>query len=134
LNEREPVSSPSLQSESFVILYVEDNALVRESVADVLSSPLRRFVCVGTRASALDVLGADRVDLLLTDVNLPDGSGLDLAREALQRDPSMPVILCSGDDLSSALPRLGPTAHALRKPFDFDEIEALLDRLAVHRS
>jgi CheY-like chemotaxis protein len=117
----------------FVILYVEDNALVRDSVAELLSDPVRQFICVGTRAGALDALRADRVDLLLTDVNLPDGSGLDVAREASQRHPTMPVILCSGDDLSSALQRLGPNAHALRKPFDFDELESLVDSLAVRR-
>ena len=82
------------------------------------------------RTGALEVLRAGRVDLLLTDVNLPDGSGLDLVREALQRDPSMPVIVCSGHDLGDITRSLGPTAHPLRKPVDFDELEALVERLA----
>lgn len=127
------MSSPNISSKPLVILYVEDNAYVRDSVAELLANPTRQFVCVGDRTSALEVLCAGRVDLLLTDVNLPDGSGLDLVREGLQRHPSMPVIVCSSHDLSSATDLLGPNVHVMRKPFELDELEALVDRLAVQQ-
>lgn len=119
-----------MSTKPLVVLYVEDNAFVRDSVAEVLATPDRRFVCVGDRAGALEALRAGPFDLLLTDVNLPDGSGLDLVREALERHPSMPVVICSAHDLSAATQQLGPQAHALRKPFELDELEALVDRLA----
>lgn len=127
------MSSPNITTKVFVVLYAEDSAYVRDSVAEELTDPVREFVCVGDRASALEVLRAGRVDLLLTDVNLPDGSGLDLVREAVQRHPSMPVIVCSSHDLSSATPLLGPNVHVLRKPFELEELEALLQRLSVRQ-
>ena len=114
----------------FVILYVEDNAAVRESFAEVLATAERRIVCVADGAGAREVLREQDVDLLLTDINLPDGSGLDVAREALRENPSLPVIVCSGHELKDVTRSLGPTAHALRKPIDFDELEALVERLA----
>lgn len=125
------MTHPDLSTPPFVVLYAEDNAYVRDSVAEVLGHPGREFVCVGHRAGALEVLRERRVDLLLTDVNLPDGSGLDLVREALQRHPAMPVIVCSSHNLSSATHLLGANTHVLRKPFELDELEALVDRLAV---
>ena len=114
----------------FVILYVEDNDMVRESFAELLATTDRRVVCVADGAGAREALREQNVNLLMTDINLPDGSGLDLAREALQRNPRLPVIVCSGQDLRDVARSLGPTAHPLRKPFELDELEALLDRLA----
>ena len=114
----------------FVILYVEDNDYIRQSVAELLGTPERRFVCVADGAGARAVLREQNVNLLMTDINLPDGSGLDVAREALQQNPRLPVIVCSGHDLRDVARSLGPTAHPMRKPFDLDELEALVDRLA----
>ena len=114
----------------FVILYVEDNDLVRESFAELLATPDRRVVCVADGAGAREALREQNVDLLMTDINLPDGSGLDLAREALRQNPALPVIVCSGQDLSDVARSLGPAAHPLMKPFELDELEALVERLA----
>ena len=114
----------------FVILYVEDNDLVRESFAELLANDERRIVCVADGAGAREALRDQDVNLLMTDIHLPDGSGLDLARDALRHNPSLPVIVCSGGDLRHVGALLGPTAHPLSKPFDLDELEALIERLA----
>ena len=113
----------------FVILYVEDNDYIRESFALLLATAERRIVCVADAAGAREALREQNVNLLMTDIDLPDGSGLDLAREALRQNPRLPVIVCSGHDLTDVARSLGPTAHLLRKPFDLDELEALLERL-----
>jgi len=85
---------------------------------------------VANGAGARAALREQRVNLLMTDLHLPDGSGLEVAREALRQNPSLPVIVCSGDDVRDVARLLGPTAHALRKPFDLEELEALVERLA----
>ena len=114
----------------FVILYVEDSDLVREVVAEVLATAERRLVCVADGAGAREALREQNVNLLMTDINLPDGSGLDVAREALRQNPRLPVIVCSGNDLREVARSLGPTAHPMRKPFVLDELESLVERLA----
>lgn len=113
----------------FVILYVEDNDYIRESFAELLATDARRIVDVADGARARAVLREQNVNLLMTDIDLPDGSGLDLAREALRQNPTLPVIVCSGHDLTDVARSLGPTAHAVRKPFELDELEALVERL-----
>ncbi len=114
----------------FVILYVEDNDLVREMFAELLAAVGRRVVCIADAAGAREVLREQHVNLLITDINLPDGSGLEVAREALGQNPRLPVIVCSGQDLRDVVPSLGPTAHPLSKPFELEELEALVARLA----
>lgn len=121
---------PAMPANPFIILYVEDNGLVRESVAELIATADRRVVCVAHSAGAREVLREQNVNLLMTDINLPDGSGLDLAREALGQNPMLPVIVCSGSDVRDAAHSLGPTAHPLRKPFELDELEGLVERLA----
>jgi DNA-binding NtrC family response regulator len=114
----------------FVILYVEDNDLVRESFAELLATAGRRVVCVADGAGAREALREQDVNLLMTDINLPDGSGLDVAREALLLNPMLPVIVCSGNDVRDVARSLGPTAHSMMKPVDLDALEALVERLA----
>ena len=114
----------------FVILYVEDNDYIRQSVAELLATAERRIVCVADGAGARAALREQNVNLLMTDINLPDGSGLDVAREALRQNPRLSVIVCSGHDLRDVAESLGSTAHPLRKPFELDELEALVERLA----
>jgi CheY-like chemotaxis protein len=114
----------------FVILYVEDNDLIRESFTEVLETAGRRVVGVADGAGARAALRDQTVDLLMTDLHLPDGSGLDVAREALLQNPALPVIVCSGDDVAHAARLLGPTAHALSKPVDLHELVRLVDQLA----
>ena len=119
-----------MTADPFVILYVEDNVAIRESFAEVLASAGRRIVCVADSAGAREALRGQAVNLLLTDVELPDGSGLDVARDALRQNPGLPVIICSGHDVRDVARSLGPTAHPLRKPIDLDELEALVEHLA----
>jgi DNA-binding NtrC family response regulator len=69
------------------------------------------------------------VNLLITDLNLGDDSGRELARDALQQNPRLPVIVCSGYDAKDLVESLGPTAHAVRKPLELDKLETLIERL-----
>ncbi len=119
-----------MTADIFVILYVEDNDFIRDSFAELLATAGRKIVGVADSAGARAALREQNIDLLMTDISLPDGSGLDIAHEALRQNPQLPVIVCSGYDLEDATRSLGPTAHALKKPFDLDDVEALLDKLA----
>ena len=119
-----------MTADPFVILYVEDNDFVREAFTELLGTPERRIACAADGAAAREALRKQSVNLLTTDIELPDCSGLDIAREALAQNPKLPVIVSSGHDLRDIARSLGPTAHTLKKPFDLDELEALVQRMA----
>lgn len=119
-----------MAADPFVILYVEDDDLMRELMREMLATHTRRIVAAADGAGARAALREQQIDVLITDVSLPDESGVEVAREALRRNPALPVIVCSGYDATDIVRSLGPTACALRKPVDVGDIEALLERLA----
>jgi two-component system KDP operon response regulator KdpE len=83
-----------------LILYVEDEApnraLLRAVISRASEPELRAATIVEANdlASARVILGERAVDLLLLDVRLPDGNGLDLLREIRDGDsPTQPAII-----------------------------------------
>ena len=72
-----------------------------------------------------------RADLLLIDLKLPDGDGIDLLRELRQSGNNTPAIMITGhSDMESPIQamRIGATDY-IRKPLDIEEIEVALTRL-----
>jgi CheY-like chemotaxis protein len=80
------------------ILAVDDEADLLEAVRRILSRLGHRVLAARGPAEALDLrLGHDGdIDLLLTDVRMPGGSGTDLARQLCQLQPGLPVLFMSG--------------------------------------
>jgi two-component system copper resistance phosphate regulon response regulator CusR len=81
-----------------------------------------------TTAEALELLGEKRVHILLCDLGLPDGDGLEVVAAAKKLNPDIKAIALtarvSDDDY-----QIGFEAgfdHYLTKPFDFGELRTLL--------
>lgn len=115
------------------VLYIEDNALVREVTCELLAGDLREVIAVGSAEEALLALKDNRFDIVVTDVSLPAMSGIDLARQIQQLTPAMPIILASGYPLEMAKLKLGPTIRSIRKPFDTQQLDALIQELCGSR-
>ena len=78
------------------ILVVDDLQPIRELVAGALRRAGFDAITVGDSRSATEVLGSTPIDLLITDLHLPDGSGSVLARSARSARPGLRVVLMSG--------------------------------------
>lgn len=111
------------------ILYVEDNDLVRDITQEILSQPSRTVVAVGSAEEALELFEPDAFDVVVTDVSLPAMSGLDLARQLLQRAPTVPIIIATGYTLHSENIALGERARVITKPIEQEQIDELLKEL-----
>lgn len=122
-------SSAAAVPASMVVLLVEDDALIRQSTADMLFDLGHRVVEAGRAAQALETLEAQPVDLLLCDVSLPDVSGVELARRARLLHPGLPVVFATGHSVIEGLEEAGLASSSLllAKPFEQD---ALSDCLA----
>ena len=111
------------------ILYVEDNALVREVTAELLAQEQRQIVACADAETALEEFRANAFDVVITDVSLPVMSGIDLARNILALKPRLPIIIASGYALDFGLENWGANVRAIIKPFEAPEIEALISDL-----
>jgi CheY-like chemotaxis protein len=111
------------------VLYVEDNALVREITCELLADGQREVVAVTTAEEALSAFHAQPFDLVLTDVSLPAMSGIELVRRIQSIDPTVRIILASGYALDAEQYELGSNVRAIKKPFDSPAFDALIQQL-----
>lgn len=79
-----------------VILCVDDETVPLTLRRLVLEKSGFAVVPASSATEALDILKAQAVDLVLTDLLMPGLSGLDLARKIKERSPALPIILLSG--------------------------------------
>lgn len=81
------------------ILLLEDDETLGRGIAMALTGPETSVICRANLAQAREALSEDRFDLLVLDINLPDGSGLDLLRQVRSEGDATPVILLTANDL-----------------------------------
>ena len=82
------------------ILVLEDDAALGSGISLALRSPDVQLTHCTTISQARVALTHNRYDLLILDVNLPDGSGLALLKEIRKTD-SLPVILLTANDMET---------------------------------
>jgi len=110
---------PPMASENATILVVDGDAEVREVVAEYLMDSGHRVLQAEGGKEALQMLDrASDVDLVITDVRMPDISGIELAEGITREIPSPKVILISGYFVPQQTNR-----RVLRKPFRMQELE-----------
>ncbi len=81
------------------ILLLEDDQALGRGIAMALETPNCAVICSGTLGQAAEHLADQRFELLILDINLPDGSGLDLLRQVRAGGDATPVILLTANDL-----------------------------------
>ena len=82
------------------VLIVEDNDLVSGALRILFEQTGRRVSIAGTVSDAISVASADRPDLMLVDLTLPDGDGFSILEELRRenRSPRVAVALTGHDD------------------------------------
>jgi diguanylate cyclase (GGDEF)-like protein len=99
------------------VLVVDDDENVRQSLIDVLATAGIRGLGVSGRAEALTTQLRTEPAVVVVDYRLPDGSGIELARELKERDPEVPVLLLTGyASLDTAVAAVGQLDAYLIKP------------------
>ncbi len=112
------------------ILLVEDHADTARILSRVLQAAQHRVCVAGNVALALEEAARGTFDLLVSDLGLPDGSGMDLLRELRARGAALPAIALTGYGQEEDVQRTraaGFAAH-LTKPIDLDELERAIAR------
>jgi signal transduction histidine kinase/CheY-like chemotaxis protein len=127
-----PVCSAETKS-SLVILLVEDEPFIRLLMADILSEDGYTVIEADNGKAAMrHIFSSARIDLLLTDIGLPDGmNGRQLAEAARQHRAHLKVLFVTGYD-EDAAQQSGPMEQGiaiLTKPFDPDAFSAKVSEI-----
>jgi CheY-like chemotaxis protein len=119
------------------LLIVEDNAIERQSIVELLSFKDIEIVTAATGGEALDALGAGAVDCMVLDLRLPDMTGFELL-DKVRAEPKLlnvPVVVFTGKELTAdEQTRLKAMAKSIVLK-DVQSPERLLDEtsLFLHR-
>jgi CheY-like chemotaxis protein len=125
-----PSAQPPPAPRKLQILLVEDHGDTARIIGRLLAIEGHAVAHAGDVATALDLVGREHFDLLLSDLGLPDGTGHDLMRQLRASGQMLPGIALSGYGMAADVQRshaAGFSEH-LTKPMSF---QALLQ--AVHR-
>ncbi len=116
------------------IFLLEDDAFLRDGLSEMLQKEGYITKCASTCGEAKVLLSGSRFNLIIFDVMLPDGSGLDLCTEIRKADTNIPILFLTACDDEIQIVR-GLDAGAddyVTKPFKLQEllsrIRALLRR------
>ena len=114
------------------ILVVDDDVEAREMLRDFFTDRAYAVETAADGPEALLQLATFNTDLLVTDLQMPGMSGLELIRALHATRPDCPAVLMTASvDRELPLRQLGLRAgfDTLCKPLDLDEMAALADRL-----
>jgi len=117
------------------ILVVDDEAGIRETLAEILTSAKHRVVTASSGREALERMAAKRFDVIITDIRMPDIDGCAFYREIEERWPEQAarVIFVTGDTLASALREFVSESGrpVLEKPFLPSDVRRVVEEMAV---
>lgn len=110
------------------ILLVDDDDLSRGTIHQMLERAGHRVTSTASGSEALALFRADRPDLVVTDLIMPDTDGLELIQELRKLDPSARILAISGGGRVNAneyltVARKFGAAAILAKPFSNQELK-----------
>lgn len=116
------------------ILLVDDEALVRSTLREALSNDGYTVEVAESGEEALNLIAHKHYPVILTDLNMPGISGLQLLASIREKDPSSLCVVITGfATTESAIEALQKGAYDfIRKPFKTVELAAVLDRALDH--
>jgi len=128
LLERTAAASPAEPPRKRVgkrILLVEDEPDALEMTVEILRMMGHQVNAVASAEAALPLLDTESFDLLLSDINLPGMSGIQLARRLHEVQPGVALVFISGaGDIDEQAAKVG--ARFLLKPFALGDLRAVL--------
>lgn len=118
------------------VLLVDDDAAVREALAQTLELADYTPVSAGSFVAAKDHIRADFPGVIVSDIRMPGRDGFHLLSYARDTDPDLPVILLTGEgDIPMAVQAMGQGAFDfLEKPCAASDLLAVLQRAFTARS
>lgn len=117
------------------ILIVDDEAEVRETLAEILGRAGHRVITAASGREALQRLGEARYDAIMTDMRMPELDGRDLYREIERRWPEQArrVVFVTGDTLTTSLREFAAQCGrpVIEKPFLPSEVRRVAAETAA---
>jgi signal transduction histidine kinase/DNA-binding response OmpR family regulator len=123
-----PSMPPPQKPPRLRVLVVEDDALIRMSIAEMLESRGHTVFEAGDGNEALRVHENEPIDVLLADVGLPGMNGVEVAERMREARPDLPVLFATGDQTANGVVRDARTA-VIVKPYGVADLTEAIGRI-----
>jgi len=115
-----------IQLKTVTIMYVEDERAAREEIAYFLETKVDKLYQCENGLEGLELFKAkqDEIDIIITDIQMPKMTGLEMAQEIKNINPDMPIIITSAFNDSDYLFKAIETgiSHYVTKPVDLMQL------------
>ncbi|MDR3201076.1 MAG: sigma-54 dependent transcriptional regulator [Spirochaetales bacterium] len=120
----------------FNILIVDDEKNIREGLGQALEMEGYAIFLAADGEKALHIFGEEEIDLVITDLKMPNLSGGELLRSIAADQPTVPVIILTGHGtIETAVDAMRDGAYDfLTKPVNLDHLALLVKRALANRS
>ena len=113
------------------ILIVEDCPHILRPLTLILNKMGFNIIMAEDSKDAIGLLNKHSIDLLITDINMPNMNGIELTKEVCSmQDLNIPIIIMSSDELvleSESGNKFSNPIHFIRKPFTISEIKTVIN-------
>jgi len=119
-------------NKNITILYVEDEEIIRDVIINVLDSMFKEFIIATNGLEGVEKYKQyqDKIDLIVTDINMPKLNGLDMLAQIKQINPFIPMIITTAHDdidfLHKAI-EVGVTGY-VTKPIDIRKLIKTIEK------
>lgn len=117
------------------VLIVEDDDIIRKALAMGLSGKNYHVDAAGDVASAIAMGTAHEYDILISDLNLPDGNGIDVIKAVKEVFPeTIPIVITGQGNMESSINAIrSDVSDYINKPVSLATIESTILRLIKQR-
>jgi CheY-like chemotaxis protein len=128
----------SVENDKLRVLVVDDEAAVREVLREALEAEGCEVYVADSGETALRIYdaGAGKIDVVFTDIGMPEMSGWELASEIRKRSETIPLAIVSGwaDAISCDARQAIKADWVVSKPFDIATIAGIANEVATRRN
>jgi len=113
------------------VLVIDDEVDICETIGDVISASVNQVFTANSAKEALALIDKEEIHLVISDIMMPDMTGIDLLKTLRAKRFKFPVVFVSATDSEDALVKAleyGATDF-ISKPFDSAELLGLIKRL-----
>ena len=116
------------------ILYVEDEEMTRKTFERSLNRMFGTIHQAENGRIGLEIFQKEHIDLILTDVNMPEMNGLDMSKEIKRMNKRVPIIISSAYNDSNFLMQAIDIGidHYITKPVDMKKFRSRLEEIAIN--
>jgi signal transduction histidine kinase len=116
------------------ILYVEDEEMTRMTFERSLKRMFGKIFQAENGRIGLDIFKKEPIDVILTDVNMPEMNGLEMSKAIKEINPRVPIVISSAYNDSSFLMQAIDIGidHYITKPVDMKKFRSRLEEVAIN--